>query len=212
MQEADVIAVNKIDTLSESRRRAFLETIHAKFPDASPLLISGRTGEGLEHLQQLIEPQRQGKTIPEVDYDIYADGEAELGWLNGSFTLSAAQAFSIDHLLLQLLEAIQTRFVHADAEVAHLKIVIESEGKQAIGNLVRSDSPAELSRTSGLHTQQAELIVNARVFLDPEQLNSAVRAALADVCGQGGVQCQPQGSQHFRPSRPVPTHRFSSPV
>ena len=57
---------------------------------------------------QLLDQQgRFGQRILEIDYDTYAEGEAELGWLNSSVHVKAAKAFALDAMLLEIVTRLQ---------------------------------------------------------------------------------------------------------
>ena len=60
--------------------------------------------------------------IMDVDYDRYARGEAELGWLNSRFVVSGVAPFSLDGLLHDLASRLAGALEGQGAEVAHLKI------------------------------------------------------------------------------------------
>lgn len=213
LEEADAIAVNKIDTLSLDERGELLALIRKQYPATELLFLSARSGEGMESLIQFIERNGAfGRIIPQVDYDTYADGEAELGWLNSTARLIAPNPFAADELLLELAHHIQQALTRDQAEVAHLKMLLHAEGKTAIANLVRGDATPELSRRSDTHTREADLIVNARVHTDPESLWQTVQQCLAEVCRAGNIQVHAGAAQRFRPSRPVPSHRYADAV
>ena len=213
LEEADAIAVNKVDTLGPAERDQLAALIARHFPSAEVLHFSARTGEGLDKLLAFVERAgRYGRNIPEVDYDTYAEGEAELGWLNCTCTLSASSPFAADDLLLAFARTIQQALKADGAEVAHLKMLLHASGKTTIANLVRGDAQPELSQRSGLTEKHAELIVNARVHTDPEALSATVERCLADVCRAHGLQVALGMNQHFKPGRPVPTHRYAEAV
>ena len=89
----------------------------------------------------------------EVDYQVYADGEALLGWLNCTVQLSAKKAFDADKFLKQLAGEMQKRLQAQKAEVAHLKMTLSPDaslaGDIAAVNLVRNDFVPELSLAAG---------------------------------------------------------------
>ena len=60
----------------------------------SQLLRSAqKTGDGIDGVIELIEsPLQVGRRILEIDYDVYADGEAALGWVNLSCVAHCVQA------------------------------------------------------------------------------------------------------------------------
>jgi G3E family GTPase len=213
LEEADAIAVNKSDTLSAAERAELASLIKKNFPQTETLLLSARTGEGLNQLLAFMERTGSyGRNIPEVDYDTYADGEAELGWLNSTCTLAAAAPFDADELLLELARTMQQALRQGGAEVAHLKMLLHACGKTGIVNLVRGDAAPELSQRAGATARTAELIVNARVHTEPEALWTTVERCLIEITRQKGIQLTLGMNQHFKPGRPVPTHRYAEAV
>src|SRR5207245_8362135 len=70
---------------------------------AVPTRRSSDLGTGLEPWFERISSTEAGSLpAPEVDYDLYAEGEALLGWLNTTVRLSNATPFDGNSLLLDL--------------------------------------------------------------------------------------------------------------
>ncbi|HWB00731.1 MAG TPA: cobalamin biosynthesis protein P47K, partial [Pirellulales bacterium] len=80
---------------------------------------------------------------------------------------------------------------------------------QAMANLVSSDAHAELSLVSQVEVTSASLTVNARVAIDPEVLATTVARVAAELGRELAVEATIKNLQHFRPGRPVPTHRMT---
>ena len=78
-----------------------------------------------------------------------------------------------------------------------------------MANLVSSDTPAVLSQASQCQTRQADVIVNARVAIDPRTLEEQVKAAVQAVCQTMGAAPEFLHTQSFRPGRPNPTYRYA---
>ena len=210
IEEADVVCLNKIDKFGDAERRELLELVRERFPDKQVLAISARAGSGLDALVAAIEaPRPSPSRFMDVDYEVYAAGEAELGWLNCQTRLSGAE-FLLDELLVDLIDNVRRRLLAAGAEPAHLKVLGEARGEAAVANLVGSEADVELSVESGVRTAAAELIVNARVAADPERLELLVRDALRDIADEFAVRHEFRGVQRCRPGRPVPTHRHGA--
>ena len=213
LEEADIIAVNKTDKLSTVEREELLRLVHDRFPGKDVLAVSSRTGDGVDQLISALETPRDARdAMIDVDYDVYAAGEAELGWLNCSVTLQARddQPFHLDNALLDLLRELSASMVHENVEPAHLKIYGQSGSNSAVVNLVDSTTEAELSIASGVETSRAELIVNARVAADPALLEKMIREALGHHASAHDRKCVVEEVQAFRPGRPVPTHRVTN--
>ena len=213
LEEADLVVVNKIDKLSEAQQAELVALIRQRYPTKRVLAASARTGDGLPEL--LNELAREGKpreqSLP-IDYDVYAEGEAELGWLNCIVTLTSdnGKGFPLDEVTVDLVERLRCSLLEHDAEPAHLKVLAESEGESAIANLVSSDSPVELSLSAGVTVSQADLIVNARVALAPDELSAVVAKAASELSKSRALTHEITDLQSFRPGRPTPTHRITA--
>jgi G3E family GTPase len=209
LEEADLILINRIDELSPVEVRELHDLLDERQPQTPRLAISARTGAGFDALVEFLDQQGDfGRRVLDIDYDTYAEGEAELGWLNSSVQLHADQPFELDAVLLQIVERLQRLLAAADHEAAHLKVIGLWEGFFGVANLVSTTVSAELSLPSNCRANDCELVVNARVACDPNLLGGLVRQALAEVCQAHGITPTEQQTQMFRPGRPVPTHRL----
>ncbi len=210
LEEADFIVLNRIDELSDDGINELAELVSAQAPGVPLLRVSARHGTGFEALMELLDQRGEfGRRFLELDYDIYAEGEAELGWLNMSLTAASDHEFDLDELLIGIVTHLQQSLAEENAETAHLKTIGLSAGCHGVANLTSSDSPVELSLASNRRTKQADIVVNARVAIDPKDLEQLVHLAVARSAAEQRVTADVQQTQSFRPGRPVPTHRFS---
>lgn len=211
LEEADIIGINKVDRLSQTQRDELRELVKDRFPEKVILELSGREGTGVEEWLALLGTERAAsQSYMEVDYDKYAVGEAQLGWLNCQLIITANEEFELDTMLIDLAELVAQRLDAVHAETAHLKILGAGGESSGLVNLVDSEQGPELSVASRAQCATAHLVVNARVATDPEILESELRAAGEELSGKRGVQLEWRSVQCFRPGRPVPTHRAGS--
>ncbi len=212
IEEADVVAVNKIDKLTADETNELVALIGERFPDKQVLAISSKQGDAFGELVAAVaDESSRHATFMEVDYDVYAEGEAELGWLNCQLDLSSADHnFELDNVLVQLVSELAQTLRAADAEPAHLKVLGQIGEATGIANLVDSETDAELSLESGVKAKSAEFIINARVATDPERLEELVRHTVQTVAARCNLIHDIRGMQRFRPGRPMPTHRMTS--
>src|SRR5438270_490773 len=85
LEEADAIIINRIDELPAAQVQELAGLIADQYPGVPVLRLSAKTGLGLNGLTQLLDEDGAfGRKILNVDYDVYAEGEAELGWLNST--------------------------------------------------------------------------------------------------------------------------------
>jgi len=213
LEEADAIAVNKCDLLTAAQCQELDSLIRRQYPDKPVYFVSARSGENMSELVRFQEQEgRFGTHIAEVDYDIYAEGEAELGWLNAAAWLRSPRAFIPDEVLTALTERVQAQLETLGGEIAHLKGLIHSPSGLSVCQLVQSRGQAELSRSCQDAVNEAQLVLNARVASDPEILWEAVRQAVESVLAEQQITADWQTVQRFRPARPVPAMRFANSV
>jgi G3E family GTPase len=211
LEEADAIAINRIDELDESTVRELQRRVEQDFPGVPVLKVSAKTGQGFDALTALLDQEGHfGRKILEIDYDTYAEGEAELGWLNSSVRVEAKSPFALDSLLLDVVGSLQAPLAQRGAEVAHLKAIGLGETSFGVANLVASGTKPELSLPSRASVKDLELIVNARVATDPVELERLVREVVQAACTAVGAAASFHTMQSFRPGRPQPTHRYAA--
>lgn len=213
LEEADAILINRIDELDPRDVDDLVRLVEEQYPGRPILKFSARTGAGFEALLALLDQQGDfGRRVLDIDYDIYADGEAELGWLNSSIRVAAAEEFALDDLLLDVVRRLARDLDRAGAETAHLKTIGLWEGFFGVANLISRDQVPELSLPSNCRVREFDLIVNARVATSPEELEEAVRSVIVEACSAAGASAEFRQTQCFRPGRPTPTHRFADPA
>ncbi len=210
LEESDFVAINRIDQLTAEQISELTGLIERDYPGRPLLPISAKTGDGFAALAAQLESMTNGpRRDVTVDYDAYAAGEASLGWLNAGLIFQAAQPFSIDGLLLALVEEIGTRLRTVGLETAHLKVLAQTGGISAVANLVSNELPAELSRSCGAEAQSVQLTINARVAGSPDELVTAVRAAITALADRHLARVDYQQLQSFRPGQPVKQSAWS---
>ena len=211
LEEADAIVLNRIDELTPEARNELAELTTKEYPGTPVLQMSAKTGQGFEALTELLDQQGAfGRKILDIDYDVYAEGEAEMGWLNAAAVVRAAQPFDLDALLMRLVARLSEAFGRIGAEPGHLKVIGLHDGSFGVANLVSSGAKPELSLPSRGRVAEAEVIVNARVAVDPARIEEEVRRALEEVGREYGATAEVRSLQSFRPGRPQPTHRYAT--
>jgi hypothetical protein len=209
VEEADFVVINRVDELSPEHVTELQGLIEKEYPGRPVLRCSAKTGEGFGTLVETLALRGQfGQRVMEVDYDIYAEGEAELGWLNSQVVIESQQGFALDDLLMDLISRLHARLLSASAEAAHLKVIGLCEASYAVANVVSNQTGPELSLASGTTTTTANVVVNARVAIDPAELEVIVREELHSATAAIGASQTVVSLQSFRPGRPVPTHRL----
>jgi G3E family GTPase len=117
LEEADIIVINKTDLLADESIEMLSRSVKEEWPDAEILTMSLKNGTGIDiWLERITHNLDAGTHLADVDYDIYAEGEAVLGWLNASFMLRG-ESVEWNTLAYNLLNALSRRFEDIKSEV-----------------------------------------------------------------------------------------------
>lgn len=215
LEEADYIVISKSELLEAGQLELLKAAIGREFPNARILAASVRTGEGLDEWFSRIEMGEQvERATMNVDYTVYAEGEALLGWLNATIACSHRDDFDANAFLRGFAGRIQARLQEAGAEVAHLKMTFSPNnglGDIAVVNLVRNDFVPELAIRLEHPAAGGQLIVNLRAEADPETLAEVLRQGLSEAAqATSGLDAKLEHLEFFKPGKPVPTHRVEA--
>jgi len=209
LEEADVIVVNKIDALDEGLRTRLVEALDERFPAARVLCASAKEGTGMDPwIEHMMTGAGATRATMELDYDTYADGEARLGWLNATYAASSDAPFDGNALLLDLTERLRARLQAEDAEIAHLKMTLDSGGPMgmlSVVSVVGSDREPDLRESLLDLVPGGHLVVNLRAEMDPTRMSSI----LDEEIRKADVGLAKEHEEYFKPARPEPTHRVS---
>lgn len=214
IEEADAIVLSKSDLLDASRLEALKARLQSEFPGKKFFSISVRHGLGVqEWFEWLLTGSAGLGGTMDIDYDVYAEGEALLGWMNATVDVQAPQGLDASEFLQRFATEIQREV--RGGEIAHLKMTLSPDqalgGEVAAVSLVRSDFVPELSLKLEDTVQGGQVMVNCRAESDPEALKQALLNALSRLPALvPGIETRLVHLETFRPGRPQPTHRFAS--
>jgi G3E family GTPase len=206
LEEADVIVLNKIDTIDAATRDRLVRGLETRFPHARVRCTSARTGWGVSAWLELLEDQtlRRGRAL-DLDYDRYAEGEAILGWLNAAGSVTAETPQDWGEWLAGFMETVRSACAARRMPVGHVKALVRVGEEQSVVNLTSSAGEVVARGTVPASTR-AEVILNARVQTAPDDLERLVRAASEHA---SRVTVHLDELRCFSPPRPVPTYRLA---
>ncbi|MCL2709954.1 MAG: hypothetical protein FWE95_03650 [Planctomycetaceae bacterium] len=203
LAEADRILVSKSDLLSDAEKQSAKTLLEQKYPGKKIDFISSKTGEGFDAwLSEIMNATDAGATIVPVDYDRYAHGEAVLGWLNATASITPCSCTDGKKLLTDVLTAFHSEIKKADWEVGHVKMSLNVGDKEWVGNLTALNGSVDVRDTEP-KSGDAMMTINARVQTSPGELEALVR----DLCAKHNVTID--SLRCLMPGYPTPTHRFA---
>lgn len=210
LEEADIIVISKTDLLAPAELDVLKKRLFQTYPDAPVFPVSAKTGAGIDAwLDEVTVCSNAGRRIAEVDYDVYAEGEAVLGWLNATVKLQGTPT-EWNIFAEKLLSGLSRRFDSMGASVGHVKLMVETGGDFLIGNLTGKGDTLSI-RGLLVTGVEARLTINARVQMSPEALETIVREMIASAC-TGKITAKSVAWRCLSPGRPNPTHRYDHVV
>ena len=157
LEEADIVVINKCDVLDASKRQLLRGELATQFPRAEIFEVSARSGAGLgPWFDRITAAEQTARAAMEVNYELYAEGEALLGWLNCTVRLQDRKAFDANAVLEQLAGAIQERldifrFQRERGLIARQRLVEAAEREQRIAAVVERTCTARIDGKRFFH-------------------------------------------------------------
>lgn len=212
LQEADVIALNKLDTIAADRADALLTRLRDEHPKATVVGYSATDRDNLDALLNAwVMPPSNSEVTVDIDYDRYAAAESQLAWLNQELHLSAAgDGFDAAAWAGLVLESLSAWAVEEGALIGHAKVAVERPtGDLAKASLTAAGAHPTLDRAEGGTWTRGRALLNARVACDPATLDGVVAQAVVDADLTLGVTSSATAAVSFKPSYPRPVHRLA---
>jgi Ni2+-binding GTPase involved in maturation of urease and hydrogenase len=207
LEECDIILITKTSHYAEEFIKDLKRQVSGKYPSAKVMSADSITGKGLEEwIEAVMNGDEAGKRFVQVDYDIYAIGEAALGWLNGVILLRG-DSTNWDDLSKKLLTRLAVRFKKEKYPIGHVKIITENGDKYLAGNLTGMSEDVNLHGSAGAGGV-AKMTINARVATSPENLDFIIKDALANLT-QDKFEIETLAWRCLSPGRPNPTYRLT---
>jgi len=101
----------------------------------------------------------------------------------------------------------QSEFQARDVAVGHVKMLIASGDATLVANITQTHGEPAIRGALPTPSRSADVTLNARVEMSPEELESIVKEALTQTAGQG-VHIDFRSLHSLRPGRPEPTYRY----
>jgi Ni2+-binding GTPase involved in maturation of urease and hydrogenase len=208
LEEADLIVLNKIDQISQEESNRIAESLRRRFPSKQVLALSALKGEGLvTWVEQLITARPEaGTVLAQIDYDRYAHAEAVLGWLNAEVRITGKSPFNPAGLLENTILRIRDSLRALKVGIGHIKLAATSQGRSIWGNLTKLNAEPSLSDRHMGDVSSVTMLINARVQIDPPDLEKVVRSAVTEAAKGAGVEAEFFDLQCFCPAYPTPPY------
>ena len=209
LEDAGTILIGKADLREEVELETLQEQTKLVYHPAAVKIVSAKNQLGLEAwLQESMTDAYQGSKPVEMDYDIYAEGEAVLGWLNAELALTSRNDVDWGTWFQSMMSQLATSIDDNKLIVGHIKAIIQNESESLMANIT---GPKEtLQFRGGINpSMDAIITINARVQTAPDILEKLVFQVFENsIDWKGDIKTISVNS--LSPGRPNPTYRYSS--
>ncbi len=208
LEEADALVINKIDLLSSTEVAAINRHLKNEFPEKTILYQNSFEENNIEKWITMLEQfEPSDRASLDIDYDMYADGEGRLAWLDEGMTIVSSQKNTV-MIAKEIISEIHHEIKEKKLTIGHLKFFIDTGSlKKKIS--ITSSLPLSFSSPEEKDSVQAHLLINARVETEPEVLQQIVNDTLKQMVQKHDCNIMVEKWSAFKPGYPKPLHRIS---
>ncbi|MCB6993939.1 GTPase (G3E family) [bacterium 210820-DFI.6.37] len=189
MAEADLIVLNKIDTVSEKEARSIVEFIKGIYPKTPVMTMSAMKGDGVSQVVDFLLENKSSAEHREIGYESQAfiDAENQLSWFNTRVYMQQREEKNLDFNLViaDLFEGIREGLKKHNSNVPHLKMFAADSDEELTdffkASLIGVDYDVEYDRRLERKYNALSLIINARCAADPVVMADIVDEAVEAV-------------------------------
>ncbi|HLM97985.1 MAG TPA: GTP-binding protein [Bryobacteraceae bacterium] len=199
--EADLVRFSKAD----------LHTNFPRFPGVDARPLSAQIGLGVaDWLHDVLSWDGvAGAKLLDIDYSHYAEAEASLGWLNRRGELRLDQPLTPAAVIGPFVTRLDRLLTDGQVPIAHLKVFAQSANGHLKASVCRNgERPTVAGTLDAPPAARCTITINLRASGDPAILSAFVDQATRELPGRFRID----HAEAFRPSPPVPEHRFKEAI
>jgi G3E family GTPase len=211
LAEADILVVNKVDSLSEEELDHIKAILEKDYNDKSisyqNSLDTNHINIWLNNLENFRQPMAR-KSL-QIDYDVYARGEAMLAWFDQKLEITTTDG-SAPKVAAALIREIFKRIIDANYLIGHLKYLVDDgKNKSKISYTSMSDQHQHPMMPGISSTNKIHLLINARIQSTPEQLAHIVSKTIDSLSQKENCIITINKTSSFKPGYPTPQYRIA---
>ncbi len=189
MAEADLIVLNKIDTVSAEKKEEIIGFVKDRYPDTPVLAMSALTGEGVDEVVDHLLSNKAAAVHRDIGYgsEEFIAAESLLCWYNRRSFFEQREGKNLDYnqVITDLFEAIRDGLKKAGANVPHLKMFASDGAEQNAdvfkASLIGVDYGIEYTSKLKSEYTALSLIINARAAADADVMADIVADAVDSI-------------------------------
>jgi len=183
--------------------------VRCLYPKARVLGISAKDDVGMEEWLELVQTTPPGDHwLEDIDYEKYAEADAEMGWLNAQVTLTFPEPADGKMVGFWMTERLAQGVSERNGRIGHLKLLaVGPTGSIKAGVTQIGEKPVLEGTVTG-PTSSLHVTVNMRATLSPGDLAAILVHTAEQFGSEAETEVDISAMNTFRPGAPKPTHRY----
>lgn len=210
LQEADILIINKSDSLPGGESEKLRVDIQSRFPDIKVITLSAKNSTGVDSWLDLVQTLVPGdRWLQEIDYKKYAEAEADMGWLNAKLAIKFPAPVDGKIVTANIAKSILEGVEERNGKIGHIKLLaVGSTGSIKVGTTVLGE-PMDLQGVFIGPSSELQIILNIRAGVSPGDLTAIVSLAMNRLRETYDADIEILFMNTFRPGAPHPTYRYT---
>jgi hypothetical protein len=204
LEEATLIVVNKIDLLSAEQLVEVKTMMQQCYGNKQLIFQDSLAEDGVMHWLAAINDDSLNTNIRslDIDYDIYASGEARLAWYDQELEIFSPGNNAMQEAI-DLIIAFHEKILDNQYVIGHLKFLLNGSYKVSLtqGSQLLENIPLEPAAS-------CTLLINMRLQAHPDSIKELVEETIREFEIRLGSKCVVNSVSAFKPGYPRPTHRI----
>lgn len=189
MAEADLIVINKIDTIDEGKTDEIMAFIKNAYPKTPVMKMSAMMGTGVSEVVDYILSNTSEPIHKEIGYgsEAFVAAENKLGWFNTRVYMQQRENRNLDFnkVIGEIFEGIRLGLKKNNGNVPHLKMFAADSQEELTdffkASMTGVDYEVEYDRRLDRQYSALSLIINARCAVDAEAMTEIAGDAVDAV-------------------------------
>ncbi|MEO5683546.1 MAG: GTP-binding protein [Chitinophagaceae bacterium] len=204
LEEAGIIVINKVDLIDKAQLQAVKQIMQKNYSSKILLYQNSLDNESIQQWLLAINHYQYGPSLASlhIDYDVYAAGEAKLGWVDQSLEIFSPANNAVQ-LSEQLINKIYATVQARQYPIGHIKFLVNKSVK--ISFTAAREPQAAIPYSPGV---SAAVLINMRVQTPPGMLAKLIADAIHEIKVQSGAAIIITSLAAFQPGYPRPVYRM----
>lgn len=210
LEEADILIINKIDLLNDTELREVKDQIKLEYPGKKVLYQNSLDEDSIRNWVLLLNEFQlhANRKSLDLDYDLYAKGEAILAWVDQWITIGTKDvtAYSV---ALKFINTVYSKIRNAKYPIAHLKFLLDDGIQQRKISYTTLNNISKEIVLPDNRVNKISILLNARIQVDFSILEQLISSAILQISKETRSEVVVNKKAAFQPGYPRPTHRMA---